>query len=94
MLIGDRAAVVPCMHQAAPFVTGNTEPLSVGSAGHGDWCCHATVEGQHSVEMVLTSLAVWKRLKLSSRCRWGTWGIASSLLQTQRERESRGYRQR
>lgn len=44
------------------FITENTELLSVGSAGHGDCCCYATVEnlieGQHlqTVEMVLTSL--------------------------------------
>lgn len=33
-----------CSVPGSSFVTSNTEPLSVGSAGHGDCCCYATVE--------------------------------------------------
>ncbi len=42
----------PMRLPGSSFVTGSTETLSVGSAGHGDCCCYATVEnlfeGQHS----------------------------------------------
>lgn len=34
----------PMRLPGSSFATGNTESLSLGSAGHGDCCCYATME--------------------------------------------------